>query len=461
MYDRQTIREQSQRIIRMSLPVFVEQFFIVLMGVVSTMLVGNLGPAVVSAVGNIDVINNIMISIFSSLAIGGTILVAQFTGRQELVSARRASSQALMASAVLSLVMTLVIFAFQRPLVETLYSGAAAEVQSSSLIYLRIVLWSYPPLALTTTAFGVMRGNGNMRAPMLISIIMNLGNIVLSSVLIYGLSINLGFVRLAWAGLGVAGAGYGLTAARLLGFVLAIRMLAKSEIAFSLRPRDFWRIERSLLNGILLLGIPAGFEQLMFNGGKLIVQLFIVQIGTVALAANAISNSLAAMATMPAVAMSLALTTLVGQSIGRNDREGARRTLSFAVPFSSVILLGMTLIILPLLQPIVGLFTTDPSTRAETVRIMVFYLIVQPLFWPTSFALASGFRGAGDVRYQLVVTMGSMWILRVGLGFLLTRVFEIGVIGIWIAMSCDWVMRSLLFVHRLRSGRWLDRRLLP
>lgn len=455
MYDRQTIADLSKSITRMTLPILVEQFFIVLMGIVSTMLVSNLGRAAVSAVGNIDVINNIMISVFSSLAIGGTILVAQFTGRGDGNAAKRAASQAMMASVVLSFLVTIMIYYGQHGLIESLYGKAEPIVRQNSLDYLRIVVWSYLPLALTTTAFGLLRGNGNMRAPMLISIIMNLANILLSSVLIYGLNLNIGFIHIAMTGHGVTGAAIGLTLARFLGFALALVMLGKSELAFSFAPQNFWRIEKKLLNTILFLGVPAGFEQLMFNGGKLIVQLFIVRLGTAALAANTIANSIAAMATLPTIAMSLALTTIVGQAIGRNDKPAAKKLLTFAIPFCCVTLAGMSIIILPLIHQIVGLFTRDLATRQETVIIMVIYLIAQPFLWPPSFALSSGFRGAGDVRYQLIVTMVSMWSLRIGLGYLLTVVFKVGLIGIWIAMLCDWTLRALLFTLRLRSGRWL------
>ncbi|MDD2534491.1 MAG: MATE family efflux transporter [Eubacteriales bacterium] len=457
MLDRKVIREMSLSITRMSLPILVEQFFIVLMGVVSTMLVGNLGRNAVSAVGNIDVINNVMISIFAALSIGGTVVVAQYTGRDDTKSASIASAQAVMASVILSVFVTVLIYLNQHGLVELLYGKAEPEVIQNSLDYLRIVVWSYPPLALATTMFGLLRGHGNMRAPMAITIIMNLANIAISSVLIYGFAMQFGPVNIKIDGQGVVGAATGLTLARLLGFVMVLIIMSRSELAFSFKPQHFWRVEKDMLNRILTLGVPAGFEQLMFNGGKLIVQLFIVQLGTVALAANAISNSLASMATMPTVAMSTALTTIIGQAIGRKDKASAKRILSFSIPFYSASLLVMSAVILPFIRPVVGLFTQDPETVHETVKIMTFYLIAQPLLWPPSFAFPAGFRGTGDVRYQLYVTMGSMWILRVGLGAVLTMVFKLGVIGVWIAMITDWTMRAILFSLRMKSGKWLAR----
>jgi Na+-driven multidrug efflux pump len=152
MYDRPTIQYLSRTIIRLSLPVLVEQFFIVLMGAVSTMLVGNLGREAVSAVGNIDTINNVMISVFSSVAIGGTVLVAQFTGREDRLSASRAASQAMLASIVLSLVLTALVAGYQHGLVDLLFGRTEVLVRQNSLAYLGIVVWSYPPLALATTA---------------------------------------------------------------------------------------------------------------------------------------------------------------------------------------------------------------------------------------------------------------------------------------------------------------------
>lgn len=458
MYDRQEIASMSRTITRLTLPVLIEQFFIVSMGAINTMLVSNIGGEAISATGNVDTINNIIISVFSALAVGGTVVVAQYTGREDDRKANQAAAQALLACFLIAGSVTALIGILQRPLLQALFQNADPLILGYSYTYLAIILWSYVPIGLMTMAFGILRGSGDTRIPMIISIIMNLVNVGLSYVLIYGIRLNAGILVIQTPALGVRGAAIGLTAARTLGMVLALFPLLRGDRQIKLDWHDWLKLDGPMLRSILHLGVPGGTEQLMFNGGKLIVQTFIVQLGTIALASNAICNSLAAMATIPGLSMSLAITALVGQAVGRGDKTGARKLLTFSVLYNSVALAALSLLFLPFARALVGLFTHDPTTIRTAVRILYTYLLAQPLFWSGSFALPSGLRGAGDVRYTMIISIISMWLLRILLGYLFAIVLDFGLLGVWLAMYADWAFRAVQFILRLRSGKWLQHR---
>ncbi len=458
MLDRHAVASLSRTITRLTLPVLIEQFFIVMMGAVNTMLVANIGGEAISATGNVDTINNIIISFFAALAVGGTVIVAQYTGRQDDRKSNRAMAQSLLACVVIAGAVTLLIFLLQKPLLTWLFKDVDPLVLTYSYTYLAIVLWSYLPLALMTMAFGILRGSGDTRTPMMISIIMNIVNVGLSYWLIYGFRLNVGSLSMHTPAFGVQGAAVGLTLSRTLGMILALIPLLRGTRQLKLDWRDMRRPDWPMQRLILNLGVPGGAEQLMFNGGKLIVQMFIVQLGTVALAANAICNSLAALATIPGLSLSLAITALVGQAIGRGDQAGARRLLKFSLVYNTVALLVLSLLFLPFVRQLVGLFTHDATTIQTATRVMYAYLLAQPIFWSASFALPSGLRGAGDVRYTMVISIISMWLLRILLGYLFGIILGYGILGIWFAMFSDWAFRSVLFVWRLRSGRWLQQR---
>lgn len=450
-------KRMGQSVSRMVLPVLIEQFFIVIMGVVNTMLASNLGPQAISAIGMVDSISHIIISVFGALAVGGTVVVAQYTGRGDRLSANQAAAQALTACLAISLAVTLAIFSTQRLILNTLFADAEALVMNNALSYMRVVLWSYLPLAMTSVAFGILRGAGDTRTPMLVSILMNLFNVVFSYVLIYGLHINLGLFKIQTPAYGIGGAATGITLARLVGLLLIMIPIFRGSKEIQLTSWRHFAFHKLMQKRIFQLGIPAGAEQLMFNGGKLIVQTFIVSLGTASMAANAISGSVNSMIMIPGNALAIAATALVGQLIGRGQHEEAKKQLKFLVGLASVAMLGISFILFPLLNPIISLYTQDSTTMHLAYTILFSSLIAQPLLWPTSFIMPGGLRGAGDVKYTMVISIISMWLMRILLGYVFAIVLQIGVLGIWLAMYSDWIIRSIFFAWRLKGRKWLQK----
>lgn len=450
-------RQLGRSIARMTVPVLIEQFFIVIMGVVNTMLASNMGPQAISAIGMVDTINIVVISVFSAMSVGGTVVVAQYTGRGDRERANQAAAQALTSCLLISGLATLALFFSRSWLVQTLFSDAEPQVIANGLDYLGIVLWSYIPLALTSIGFGILRGAGDTRTPMTVSILMNLFNVVFSYVLIYGFSISLGFLHIVFPSFGVRGAATGLLMARTAGMLLIMVPILRGSKDIQLTRLSHFRIQMRMQKMIFQLGVPAGTEQLLFNGGKLIVQMFIVSLGTASMAANTISNSVNSLTMIPGNAMAIAATAIVGQQMGRSKPQEARRQLKFLVLVSSAAMLLLSLSLFPLLNLVVGLYTRDPETASLAHFVLTTSLIAQPLLWSTSFILPSGLRGAGDVRYTMIISIVSMWLLRIGIGYLFAIVFAWGVVGIWLAMYADWAVRSIFFYIRMLGRRWLQK----
>ncbi len=457
MDQRQEIKRLGQAIARLSLPVLVEQFFIVIMGIVNTMLASNLGKEVISAIGMIDTISNIIISVFGALAIGGTVVVAQYTGHNDGEKANQAAAQALMSCLLIAGLATFLIRIFQQPLVRLLFGQADPQVFANALSYLSVILWSYIPIALVNIAFGILRGAGDTRTPMKVSILMNIFNVIFSYVLIYGIHLDFGLTVVQTPGFGIWGAALGLSLARTLGAILVLIPLFRGSKLIQLGRLRHFRIQPDMQKCIFGLGIPASAEQLMFNGGKLIVQTFIVRLGTVAMAANAIATSIVSMLIIPGNAMAIAATTLVGQQIGRGQPKEAKKQLIFLTAAASVAIAIISLILWPFLDQLIRLYTHDQSTVKLTFMVILSTFIAQPLFWATSFIMPAGLRGAGDVRYTMTVSMISMWSLRILLGYVFSVLLPWGVLGIWLAMYIDWVFRSVFFMRRLRGGHWLKK----
>ncbi len=449
------IRRLGQSVSRLAMPVLFEQICIVIMGMINTMLAANLGKEAISAIGMVDTINNIIISFFSALAIGGTVVVAQYIGHNDPEKANQGAGQALISSLLIAILVTAAMFLTRNLLISALFGEAEAAVLSAARDYFSVVLWSYIPIALVSIAFGILRGAGDTRTPMVVSILMNFGNVIFSIVLIYGLNLEWGGLALRLPALGVRGAAIGLTLARTAGLMLVMIPLLRGSRLIRLGSLRHFRFDIDLLKCIFRLGVPASAEQLMFNGGKLIVQTFLVSLGTVAMAANSIANSVTSLVMVPGSALSIAATTLVGQQIGRGQPKEAQKLLKFLV-FSASAAIGMvSLLLLPFLNVLLRSYTQDPATVAASKLVIITYLAATPFFWPMSFIAPSGLRGAGDVRFTMLVSMISMWLLRILMGYVLTVILPLGVLGIWIAMYIDWLGRGAFFLRRMTGTRWM------
>jgi putative MATE family efflux protein len=448
------IRELGQSVTRLTLPVLVEQTLITLMGVINTIMASRLGRETISAIGMIDAISLLIISFFGALAVGSTVTVAQYVGHNDWEKANGTAGQAIVSSFLIAAAVTLLILLNQKRLVDLLYGGAEQQVLLLSYKYLSIVLWSYIPIALVNIIFGVLRGAGDTRTPMMISILMNVANILFSYSLIYGLAIQLGRFSLRIPALGVGGAASGLLLARLFGLALCLYAIIRGSKLIKLKSLAHFKWQSDLMRCIFRLGIPASTEVLFFQVGKLIVQTFVVHLGTAVIAATAIAGSIGGLVMVPGSAISIAAMTLVGQQIGRGRPDEAKRQLKFLIGSATVAIGLISLLILPFLNGLISLYT-DNQPAAEVARIMLLsYLIAEPLIWPAAFITPAGLRGAGDVRYTLTISLISMWLLRVLLAYVFTVWLPLSGLGIWLAMYCDWIARAIFFVGRLRGSLW-------
>jgi Na+-driven multidrug efflux pump len=218
---------------------------------------------------------------------------------------------------------------------------------------------------------------------------------------------------------------------------------------------SYFRPDVLVLKKVFSIGLPSAIENLTFNGGKLITQTYIVFLGTDAIAANYIASAIANFLQVPANSLGIAATTLVGQAVGKRDREAARRALSVVVALGALSLLIVGVPCVPLAGALSSLYSRDPEVIRTSASLLRLNAIVSPLIWAVSFIMPAGFRGAGDATFPMAVSMASMWIIRVSLGYVFALPLGMGVLGVWLAMMIDWVARAIFFELRLHSGKWL------
>lgn len=437
-------------VIKLTVPIFMEQLFVTSMGMINTMMAGHIGKEAVSAIGMIDSINNIFIAFFSALAVGGTVVVAQYIGQGNIRQANEATKQALYSSLAIALIITILMAVFKGQLISLLFGSAESEVISNGYKYFSITLLTYPLITVDLVSNGILRGAGDTKTPMKISIFMNILNVVFTRTFIYGLSIGgITYIK----SMGVMGAALGIATARTIGAIIIIIVLLRGSRIVQLKKITHFKLNKDLLKPIYGIGIPASVESLLFNGGKLITQIFIVDMGTVAMASNTITNSITTFFNIPGNSLCISATALVGQYMGRDDESEAESCLSYIVKLSTVLLSVMGIISIIFSGFMASLFSNNVDIihlSSNVIRTNAAAMV----FWSVAFVLPSGLKGAGDARYTMVTSIIGMWVFRITFGYLLGITLKLGLIGVWFGMYTDWVVRGILYVLRFKGGKW-------
>ncbi|WP_175406463.1 MATE family efflux transporter [Bacillus sp. FJAT-27264] len=437
-----------RQIIALFIPVLIDQAFIIGLNLVNTAMISSSGVAAVSAVNMVDALNIFLINVFVAVATGGTVVVAQYKGSGNDRMVSQATAGSVTSVSLIAVGIGLLLMGFHTPILNLLFGSASADVLNSARVYLIGSSISYLGIATVQAVCGALRGVGRTRASLVLSLIMNLLYVIL----------NVVFINLLH--MGVLGMTLAINIARYVGMACALYYLFKVDTALRVRVRDLFHIPIAMLRKIMFIGLPFAAEQMFFNGGKLLTQVFIVSLGTYAIATNAIAGSLALVFQIPVSALSLTIVTVVGQCIGSGNVADARKFIKAFLWIGSGSLALIALILMPLFHPLVSIFSPPPEIIHDLFVVLLVNSIAQVPLWAISFVLPSALRAAGDSKFTSITSMLTMWLFRVILGYILGIVLGYGILGVWLAMNSEWAVRGGIFLWRFRGKKWYAHKLI-
>ena len=429
---------------KLLLPIIVEQLLSSLMGTADTMMVSNIGSAAISAVSLVDSINILVIQALAALAAGGAILCAQYLGSHNQKEANQAARQVLFVMVFLSTALSAFCLIFRDPLLGLIFGKVEADVMSNSKIYFFLTLLSFPFIGLYDAGASIMRSQNNSRNPMLISVISNFLNIGGNAILIFVF------------GMGVKGAAISTLVSRIFCAVVVILQLRNDEAPICITNYFSIRPDWTLIKKILFIGIPSGIENSMFQFGKLAIQSTVSTLGTVAIAAQAMTNILENLNGIAAIGIGIGLMTVVGQCLGAGRQDEAVYYVKKLSWLAEAVVITSCLLVFILTKPITILAGMEPASARLCLSMITFITIVKPISWVMSFIPGYGMRAAGDVKFSMITSCCTMWLCRVSLCIYLCRVWGFGPIAVWIGMFSDWTLRAIIFGIRFHSGKWLN-----
>lgn len=432
---------------RIAWPSLIELTLAQLASMVDMMMVGKLHYSAVAAVGLTTQPIFLLMTVIMALNVGVTALVAQNKGAGRKDRAELALRQALMLNLVMAAVMTVLGILFAKPMVK--FMGAKEDTLEQAAEYLRIRMYGFIGFGLTSTITAALRGAGDSRTAMIYNVIANASNVLFNYLLIFG---HWGFPRLE-----VAGAAWATILGQYIAFIIAVVfVMTKSERKYlHLDLKAGFRPDGDTIAAMVRIGLPSMIEQLIMRVGMVIFARTVAGIGTLEYATHNICMNIQALSFMVGQAFAVSGTSLVGQSLGKNRKDMAlaygRRTVIFGILAACVLM--------ALFFFFGGTIVSWYNDEAEVVRIgsiiMSFVAFVQP-FQTMQFIQAGALRGAGDTRSTAIVTLITVVFVRALLGLLFVNVFHWGLIGAWVALVLDQLLRTVLIFIRYRSRKWMN-----
>lgn len=432
--------ERTHRVLALALPAVGEQLLNMAVGLTDTFMMGHLGASAVAAVGLSNQAIMLATTFFAAVATGVTALVARHTGAREPEGANRILHQGYLLGALIGAGATVLALTLAGPIMAIL--RAPADVVAPGTAYLRIASTVFIGAAWLFIGNAALRGAGDTRSPMLIMLAVNVVNIAVAYLFIFGPG--------PFPQLGVAGSAVGAAAGRGVGGLLVTALLWRGRAGLRLRLAAL-APNQAQIKRIANIGLPAGAEQLMMRLGMTAYVTTVAALGTKAYAAHQLALQGESLAFMPGFGFAIAATTLVGQGLGACDPEQARADAYLARRMALSLMSVMGVLFFIFAAPILDVFINDP----EVVRLGVWPLRLVAFSQPalaTMMVLSGGLRGAGDTRATLAINATGLWLVRLPLALLLTG--PLGLLGAWIAMGVDLNLRGLGMWLRFRSGKW-------
>lgn len=429
-------------LVRLIIPLIVDQFLQVAVGLSDSIMVARVGEAAVSGVSLVDTVMLLIINIFTALATGGAVIAGQYLGRKDPKTGCEATAQLFNFTFLFSIFIMILGYLGQNVILYHVFGKIEPEVMKDSRTYLLIVLSSIPMIAMYNAGAAIFRAMGNSNVAMKTSLLMNSINVFGNALLIFGFHC------------GVEGVAIPTVVSRGVACVVILILLnnQKHELHI-LHPYPF-RIKWNVLKQILYIGIPNGLENSMFQLGKIAVLSLVSGLGTASLAANAVGNNIANFAILPGMSFGFALLTVCAQCVGAGDFEQVKYYTKHMMRVEYLCLIASNLIVILALPFILSVYNLSDEAAQYANDIILYHAACVVTIWPLSFTLPNTLRAAADVKVTMVLSIISMWVFRFGFSYLLAIEFHMGIFGVWVAMTIDWLVRGIFFVCRYKSGRW-------
>lgn len=433
-----TFAQKIKLVITLSMPSIMAQLTSIIMQYIDAAMVGRLGANASAAIGVVASSTWLFSGLCVAAVAGFSIQVAHFIGAREFEKAKEVLRHSYIM--VLGVALFLGLFGAVISGYLPIWLGSDAAIRADAGGYFLVFACSLPAIGLNRLAASMLQCSGNMKVPGILNSLMCAWDVVLNMLFIYGLN------------MGVVGAAIGTALSEVITAVCMLYFLVKKTPMLQVDRSVKFKLRPEILRKAAKLSVPIACERMVMSGGLVMTTSIVAPLGPIAIAANSLAVTAESLCYMPGYGIGDAATTLIGQSVGakREDmvRSFSKITVIFAMSF-----MAMSAVLLFAFAPfLMGMLTPDPAVQELGTRILRIEAFAEPLYG-ASIVVAGVLRGAGDTLMCSVLSLVSLWCVRIPLSYLLVK--PLGLVGIWIAMCTELCFRGLIFLVRMIRGKWL------
>lgn len=428
---------EGRLILSFAMPMVVSNMLQQTYNIVDSIIVGRvLGKEAIAAVGASFPVIYTLIAFVIGIGSGASVVISQYFGAREYDKVKQAASTIFIFLMAASLVVTTVSIVFSHQIFELL--NIESHVSPLATRYFNIYMIGLFAFFGFNGIASVLRGMGDSMTPLWFMVIATITNIALD--LLFVMVFNWGIDGVAWA----------TVIAHIIPFVMGAIYLTRRHQFISFRPSEM-RFNKAIFRQSIKIGLPTGFQQTFVALGMTALLRIVNNFDTSVLAAYTIAGRIDSLAGMPALNLSSALSSFVGQNLGAGRPDRIKKGFWATLYFSWVISLLVMAIVFFWGEQLIGIFNRDPQVikyGTEYLHIIsMFYIIYSSMF------ITHGvLRGAGDTLIPMFVSLISLWIVRIPIALYLSPI--LGVKGIWWSIPIGWTIGYILTQLYYLTGRW-------
>lgn len=438
-----------KRSLAIAWPSVLESFFIAIAAVIDTLMVSNLGPSAVAAIGLTTQPKFIAFTIFMAISVSISALVARRRGEDNKFKANQTLVTAIILAFIMCFIISILMIIFTPQIIKL--AGSKADTHQMGVTYLRIIMAGLVFNVTSMTINAAQRGSGNTRIAFTTNVVSSLVNILFNYLLIEG---HFGFPAL-----GVKGAAIATVFGTAVAAIMSIRSLYKKQsfVSLPLILKKKINFDKEISKDITNLGVNIFLENLAARVGFLVTAITAAHLGTAQFAAHNVGMNLLSVTFSFGDGMQVAAVALTGKALGARKKEEAIKYGNACQEIGFSISAIIALILIVFRKSIFSIFFDDPKIVEMGSKSIIYFLILIVLFQISQVIFGGCLRAAGDVKFTLLSSLISITLVRSISTLIYVNVLNMGLAGIWLGILSDQICRFSILRYRFKQGKWVNR----
>ena len=434
--------DKKLNLFHLTWPIFLEVFLFMLMGIADTFMLSALSDDAVSGVGAANQYVHIAILILEVVGNGAAIVVSQYLGSKRYLEASKISALAVTLNLIVGLLMSVIFVIFSKNMMIAM--NLQGDVLEHASKYLIIVGGAIFLQAIINSLSAIIRVHGFTKQTMFVSLGMNIVHVVGNYALIFG---NFGFPEL-----GVQGAAISSVVSRLLALIVFFWILYR-VMEYRVEFRYYITLSKEYIRKILQIGIPSAFEQVMYQGCQIVFLYYVTYLGAESLAARQYAVNISMFTYLFAIAIGMGTAIIVGRFVGGNEQDEAYTSVRTSVKWAFLFTLCMVMLVIIFRYPLMRLFTDNTEIIEIGASVLLLSILLET-GRTLNIVIISSLRAAGDAKYPVIIGSFSMVAMSLPLGYFLVFELNLGLVGVWLAITVDEWTRAIIMYYRWKSRKW-------